>query len=213
MTGDPYTGENLPALETVGEFLNTLDERRFTLHGIQHTPADALPAPSDLAAWLAGHELIPPGTPATTRDLALAHALRQALRDLLMLRAAPDAAPQAAQAAAAGHAVASRLLRANSALSAHQLRVQADPDGIPVLVPTGHSIPAALAAIAATVALAQAAGTWHRLRICAAPDCRWVFYDTSRPGAARWCSMRICGNRAKTRTYRQRRHRQAERRL
>lgn len=72
--------------------------------------------------------------------------------------------------------------------------------------PASHGIPAALAAISATAALAQAAGTWKRLKICAAPDCRWVFYDTSRSGAGRWCSMRVCGNRAKTRAYRQRRH-------
>ena len=59
--------------------------------------------------------------------------------------------------------------------------------------------------IAAIVADCAADGSWHRLRICAAPDCRWVFYDTSRSGAGRWCSMATCGNRDKTRRYRDRR--------
>lgn len=34
-----------------------------------------------------------------------------------------------------------------------------------------------------------------RLRAC--PGCRWLFYDSSRGGRRKWCSMRNCGNRAK----------------
>ncbi|MDR3083191.1 MAG: CGNR zinc finger domain-containing protein [Streptomyces sp.] len=36
-----------------------------------------------------------------------------------------------------------------------------------------------------------------RIRHCAHPDCVLHFYDTSRNGTRRWCSMAICGNRAK----------------
>jgi predicted RNA-binding Zn ribbon-like protein len=43
-----------------------------------------------------------------------------------------------------------------------------------------------------------------RLRACANPDCRWVFYDGTRNGTRRWCTMAVCGNRAKLRRYRQR---------
>jgi predicted RNA-binding Zn ribbon-like protein len=197
---------DVPALQVVEEFLNTLDERQFSLHGVQHTGGDVFAFPCDLAAWLASHGLIPASTLAEPADLAMARALRKALRDLLMLRATPDAAGQAALAGTAGDTVTGLLLRANGALNAHLLSVQADADGTPVLVPASHGISAALAAISATVALAQAAGTWKRLKICAAPDCRWAFYDTSRSGAGRWCSMRVCGNRAKTRAYRQRHH-------
>ena len=204
VTPGPGVSENPHALQTVEEFLNTLDERRFNLHGLQHTGGDALATPGDLAAWLARHELIPAGTPAGPADLAMARALREALRDLLKLRSSPDGAFKPTWAGAAGDAVPGSLLRANGTLNAHLLRVQAGPDGTPVLVPAGHGIPAALAGISATVALAHAAGTWLRLKTCAAPDCRWVFYDTSRSGASRWCSMRVCGNRAKTRAYRQR---------
>lgn len=45
---------------------------------------------------------------------------------------------------------------------------------------------------------------WSRLRVCGAGDCRRAFYDTSRNGRAQWCSMTTCGNRMKTRAYRQR---------
>ena len=44
-----------------------------------------------------------------------------------------------------------------------------------------------------------------RLRICAAEDCLWAFYDRSKNGRAKWCSTAGCGNRMKTRAYRQRR--------
>ncbi len=200
----PEISQHAPALKTVEAFLNTLDERRFSLRGVQHAGGDGLASPGDLAAWLSGHGMIAAGMRAGPRDLALARALRQALRDLLKLRAAADANEQAACAGTAPANVAGSLPRANDVLDSHLLRVQAVPDGTPLLVPAGQGVPAALAAIAAAAALAQAAGTWKRLKICAAPDCGWVFYDSSRSGAGRWCSMRVCGNRTKTRTYRQR---------
>jgi predicted RNA-binding Zn ribbon-like protein len=62
--------------------------------------------------------------------------------------------------------------------------------------------PQGLTAIVETVAAALLRGEWARLKMCAAPDCRWVFHDTSRGGAGRWCSMAVCGNRSKTRAYR-----------
>lgn len=36
-----------------------------------------------------------------------------------------------------------------------------------------------------------------RVRRCAHPACVLYFYDTSRNGTRRWCSMEACGNRAK----------------
>lgn len=59
-------------------------------------------------------------------------------------------------------------------------------------------------AIAALIVTAAASPGWFRLRVCAAEDCRWAFYDTSRSGRSRWCSMRACGNRMKSRSYRRR---------
>lgn len=43
-----------------------------------------------------------------------------------------------------------------------------------------------------------------RIRQCAAADCPLMFYDTSRSGARRWCSMQRCGNRSKVRSHRER---------
>jgi predicted RNA-binding Zn ribbon-like protein len=54
-----------------------------------------------------------------------------------------------------------------------------------------------------TVAEAMLDGTWERLKAC--PNCNWCFYDYSPNRSASWCSMKICGNRKKTREYRRRR--------
>jgi len=52
---------------------------------------------------------------------------------------------------------------------------------------------------------AQADGSWSRLKLCGNPDCRWAFYDRSRPGRGAWCDMASCGNRIKNRNLRARR--------
>ncbi|WP_199845980.1 CGNR zinc finger domain-containing protein, partial [Streptomyces europaeiscabiei] len=56
--------------------------------------------------------------------------------------------------------------------------------------------------VAAAVAEALTAGTWQRLKACEAPDCHWAYYDRSPAGRGRWCSMQVCGARAKMRRYR-----------
>jgi predicted RNA-binding Zn ribbon-like protein len=44
-----------------------------------------------------------------------------------------------------------------------------------------------------------------RIRECSAPDCALLFVDASRPGRRRWCSTEACGNRTRTKAYRERR--------
>jgi predicted RNA-binding Zn ribbon-like protein len=43
-----------------------------------------------------------------------------------------------------------------------------------------------------------------RLRPCANDECRLFLLDRSRANRARWCSMAVCGNRAKARRHYQR---------
>lgn len=46
-----------------------------------------------------------------------------------------------------------------------------------------------------------------RIKECpGAGDCGWLFYDTSKNGSRRWCSMEGCGSRVKMRHYYARRH-------
>ena len=45
-------------------------------------------------------------------------------------------------------------------------------------------------------------GDLARVRECpGAGDCGWLFYDTSRNGSRRWCSMEGCGSRVKMRRH------------
>ncbi|MFF1305243.1 CGNR zinc finger domain-containing protein [Streptomyces sp. NPDC058307] len=59
-----------------------------------------------------------------------------------------------------------------------------------------------LSRVAAAVAESLVAGTWIRLKACEAVDCHWAYYDRSPAGRGRWCSMQVCGARAKMRRYR-----------
>lgn len=59
-----------------------------------------------------------------------------------------------------------------------------------------------LSRVAAAVAEALVAGTWTRLKACEAATCHWAYYDRSPAGRGRWCSMQVCGARAKMRRYR-----------
>ena len=43
-----------------------------------------------------------------------------------------------------------------------------------------------------------------RIRQCEGEDCALLFLALSRSGARRWCSMSVCGNRAKAREFRKR---------
>lgn len=58
-----------------------------------------------------------------------------------------------------------------------------------------------LAAIARSAAEIISEGTNTHLRFCASPSCTLFFYDDSRTGRRRWCSMAVCGNRHKVATF------------
>lgn len=62
-----------------------------------------------------------------------------------------------------------------------------------------------LAAIARSGAELLAEGTGTPLRLCSNAACGLYFYDTSRTGRRRWCSMATCGNRHKVAAF-SRRH-------
>ena len=42
-----------------------------------------------------------------------------------------------------------------------------------------------------------------RVRVCDGDECGWMYVDRSRNGLRRWCQMRTCGTREKTRRRRQ----------
>jgi len=176
-----------PALTRVEGFLNTLDERRFARHGQRHAGGDMLATEANLALWLAGHGLLQPGEQVDGESFALALALRRALREALAARAGQQTDPGVL-----------------GVLPPLPLRLAVDCEGGAALLPAEDGARGAVAALAADVAVASAGGAWSRLKMCGHSDCRWVFYDGSRNGLGRWCAMDVCGNRAKTRAYRER---------
>jgi predicted RNA-binding Zn ribbon-like protein len=183
-------------LEIVQRFVNTLDIESGT---------DELDSPAGLGRWLAGSGLMTPqaaGGQARPGSMAVspallkrAVALREALRDVLSSHA--PGAPDGAQARGA----AAELRKAASTL---RIRIEVGDDGRVAPAPAGAGAEAALARILLIVAEADAAGTWSRLKACSASDCRWAFYDRSPTRSGCWCSMRVCGSRAKSRAYRRR---------
>ncbi|MGC0402854.1 putative RNA-binding Zn ribbon-like protein [Streptomyces sp. SAI-126] len=78
----------------------------------------------------------------------------------------------------------------------------AEADGAAALAPADTG--PLLSRVAAAVAESLVAGTWSRLKACEAVDCHWAYYDRSPAGRGRWCSMQVCGARAKMRRYRAR---------
>ncbi|AKZ56153.1 hypothetical protein SAM23877_3104 [Streptomyces ambofaciens ATCC 23877] len=123
----------------------------------------------------------------TEDDVSGARELRESLRAVLL--------------AHAGHPPHRTVTPLGDLLAAAPLVVTVDPaDGAAGLAPARDGSLAAR--VAAAVAEALVAGTWTRLKACEAADCHWAYYDRSPAGRGRWCSMQVCGARAKMRRYR-----------
>jgi hypothetical protein len=167
-------------LDLITEFLNTVDQRSFSRHGQSHAGGERLASPGDLADWLTEWNLLAVGEKLGPEDLAHAIALRTALRQSR-----------------------SGEIDAGTALADYPLQLAQDRSGgLRIAARSGKPW---LDAIVETVVAAVGRGDWSRVKLCAAPDCRWAFHDTSRGGRGRWCDMNVCGNRHKTRVYRERR--------
>jgi len=164
---------------------------------------DLLGTRETAAAWLTAAGLLPadpaPAEPAPAAEPALSAAEHAAL---LELREAIRAVLAAHTSQAADPAAADRLTRA---LASCRLAVTARPDGGMSLASADHDpFSRALGAVAVAIAGAAVAGTWTRLKSCPGHLCGWAFYDRSAAARSRWCSMQLCGARAKMRTYRAR---------
>ncbi|MDX3641111.1 CGNR zinc finger domain-containing protein [Streptomyces sp. MB09-02B] len=125
---------------------------------------------------------------AADEDLTAVRELRESLRATLL--------------AHAGHAPHGPVTPLGTLLAAAPLVVVVSTeDGSASLRPAADPAPL-LSRVAAAVAEALTAGTWQRLKACEASDCHWAYYDRSPAGRGRWCSMQVCGARAKMRRYR-----------
>ena len=186
MTDEFQPGGRLPApqpLRLVQDFVNT---------EIPDFGQDDIATPEELAAWLAAHGLARPSDAVDAALFVEARALRSALRELALantLGTPPvPARRKAIDATLRGFPLVLRLV-----------------DERPRLVPSPAGARGGLATLVAVLAEARAAGTWERLKACRQETCGWVFYDGSRNRSSSWCSMQVCGGRAKASSYRRRR--------
>jgi predicted RNA-binding Zn ribbon-like protein len=170
------------SLELIESFVNTaeLEEQR-----------DDLGEPAGLMRWLAEHRLAPVDVRASDRDAAEARAVREAVRELLRGNNGIEIDRDSASATL------------DEAARRAGLTVRFD-DGSVRLVPSKAGASGALALVLAAVAETMADGTWPKLKACRSDTCRWAFVDHARNRSRQWCSMSLCGNRAKARTFRAR---------
>jgi len=181
MASNPAPGE----LEQVRAFINTWDADDDTEH---------LASPARLREWLVEQRLDAPSDPVTAADHRHALEVREALRAVLLANSGLDLDP------GAGPVLDDAAVRA-------RLGVRFAGDGQVHTAPEAGGVAGAMGRLLAIVAAAQDEGTWPRLKACLADDCQWAFYDLSRNRSAVWCDMKVCGNRQKVRSYRERHHR------
>jgi predicted RNA-binding Zn ribbon-like protein len=164
-------------LELVRGFVNTLDIE---------AGSDALASSSDASAWQR-EQGWPAGLGRSEHRELLR--LREALRDLVSAKGTPaeSVAGRSVDAVARRHPVVVRVTTA-----------------FPLAPSSQGAASAFVERILALVAAARVDGTWDRLKACANDGCRWLFYDHSRNRSRTWCTMDLCGSRAKMRTYRRR---------
>ena len=171
----------LDEAELLVDFVNTREPEAGT---------DSIADPGRLAGWIAAQtgELI--ATPAE-EDVARVQRLRESLRALLRSHN--------------GGAVAERDLEPlRDAAERSRYRPTFTAGGELEIAPARSDLTGFEARLLLAIERLQAQGAWPRLKACPADDCQWAFFDSSRNHSRTWCSMEECGNREKTRRYRQR---------
>ena len=191
---------NGPGLPTAGEDPGDRPPAPGSLRLIQalvntwnaETGRDLLGTAPEASRWLIAAGLLPDRFALTGVQRAALAELREATRQVLSGHIERREDPEAAG-------------RLTMALAPSRLSLAVDPAGGVRLVSADHDpFSRVIGAVAAAIAEAATTGTWARLKCCPGRRCGWAFYDRSASSRSRWCSMQICGARAKMRAYRDR---------
>ena len=170
-----------PDAELIVEFVNTRDVEEET---------DSIAEPAALEAWIATRTGEPAGT-LERDDVSRIQLLRESLRSLLRGNNGEEIA-------------AGELTPLREAAERTRIRTSFSADGELELVPARSGLSGFEARLLMAVEHLQCHDAWPRLKACTEDTCQWAFYDTSRNRSRTWCSMDVCGNREKTRRYRER---------
>jgi len=167
-------------------FLNT----HFDL--VTERGADVLATRAGAGRWLSGEGLLAPGARITQVDLDRLQCVREGLRELIAVGPGSSAQLPVARAL-------------NDHLTGAAIELRFTARGPELIAVGGSAVDRVLGSLTAIVARAMIDGSWRRLKVCPGPHCGWVFYDHSRNGSGRWCSMDVCGAREKARAHYRRR--------
>jgi predicted RNA-binding Zn ribbon-like protein len=164
------------------EFVNTRDIEEET---------DSISDPRGLQVWIrerTGEYVDAPDEEALQRLLDLRESLRALLR------------------ASNGEKIeAGALTPLEEAAERSRFRTTFSGDGRLELAPARSDLSGFEARLLLAIERLQSHGAWPRLKACTDDECQWAFYDATRNHSRTWCSMDVCGNREKTRRYRERR--------
>ncbi len=167
-------------LHVVESFANSID---------YDTDQDDLESVERFGRWLGDHGFL--GVRPTEEERAFAIGVREALREELMAHHDREAAVDARR-------------RLDDYAAHIPLRASFGP-GPATFVAAAGGVYGMLGEVLAAVVIAEREGRWERLKLCREDTCQVVFFDHSKNRSKTWCSMQVCGNRSKTRSYRGRR--------
>jgi predicted RNA-binding Zn ribbon-like protein len=167
--------------ELVVDFVNTRDLEEET---------DSIADARGLQVWIrerTGEYVDEPDEEACGRLLGL----RESLRALLRTNNGEEIEPD-------------ELAPLREAAERSRFRTTLSADGHLELAPARSDLSGFEARVLLAIERLQSSGAWPRLKACTDDECQWAFYDTTRNHSRTWCSMDVCGNREKTRRYRER---------
>lgn len=171
-------------LEVLRRFLNTRDIEAGT---------DAIDDPASAQRWFAEAGLWHGDSVAISKQEAeRVHRFRESLRTAAM--ANHDDRPLPADVVATLNDTAARA----------GLTWSIDKDRQWTMSPAAGGAAGAMGRLLSVMSAAINQNSWRRLKVCSSDTCLWAFYDHSRAGTGKWCTMKLCGNRAKQEAWRAR---------
>jgi predicted RNA-binding Zn ribbon-like protein len=179
------------------DFANTLAWRG-------STPAEQIHDFAELLDWCAGAGCLSEAAARRARAWSWKHpeAAAATLNDAIDLREAIYRILP--HDAGANGATSDDLVRLNRALTEAPPRVALGRVGDRMgwrVARDGTAAAGLLAPVLWSAADLLAGQNLKRVRRCANGACLWLFFDDSKGGTRRWCSMQACGNRAKARRH------------
>ena len=167
--------------ELLVEFVNSRDVEEET---------DSIADPGALGDWIEARTEEPAGE-LDDEDVGRVRALRESLRALMLANNGEDVD-------------AAALVPLREAAERTRIRTTFSAEGQLDLAPARSGLSGFEARLLLAIERLQSHGAWPRLKACTDEGCQWAFYDATRNHSRTWCSMDVCGNRKKTRRYRER---------